>query len=105
MGCSSTTNNCCPEAPDITVNVTEVLIDSDDAAFKQEIFGIGDSSGSAGLVFTLGFTPISNANVVITVNGVVQRLTTDYTLSSKTLTFVAAISSGDVVIAHYLAIL
>lgn len=102
MGCSSTTNNCCPEAPDITVNEYTVTLGGDGANFHTEIFGIGDSASSAGLVFTLSYSPVQAAEVLVAINGSVQRPTTDFTLSDTTLTLTSAISSTDVVTVKYL---
>lgn len=102
MGATSTTNNCVPEAPDITVNVYSVAIGGTGANYHHDVFGIGDSQSSAGLVFTLSHTPVQSLEVVVTVNGSVQRPTTDYTLVGTTLTLATALPSGEICAAHYL---
>lgn len=102
MSCSSSTGNCCPEAPDITVNEYTVTVGGTGANFHQQVFGIGDSASSAGIVFTLGYTPVQSADVMVSINGVLQRYGTDYTVSGTTFTMASAIASGDVVMAKYL---
>lgn len=49
----------------------------------------GTVNGS-NLVFTLSFTPEDSAGVNVFVNGLLQKVTTHYSVSGATLTFVAA---------------
>lgn len=44
--------------------------------------------------FTLTYTPDEAASVVVFLDGIVQRLTTDYTFSGTTITFVSAPAVG-----------
>ena len=60
----------------------------------------GDVRGYTGDGSTAGFTVTDGAdveNVLVFLNGVYQRPTTDYTVSSTTLTFGTAPVSGDVI--------
>ena len=102
MGCSPTTNNCCPEAPDITVNEYTVTVGGTGANFHQDVYAIGDSASGAGLVFTLSHTPVQSAGVACSKNGIVLRYTTDYTVASTAATMVSAIAAGDTVVFEYL---
>ena len=102
MSCASTCNNCCPEAPAITVNAYSVTLGGTGANFHSDVRGLGDSGSGAGLVFTLGYTPVQSAGVVVTLNGSVQRPSIDFTLTGTTLTMAEAIVSGDVLQIHYL---
>lgn len=97
-------SNCCPDAPDITVYNTIIEIDGAAAGFKVESKVIGDSASSAGLVFTLGFTPVSNASVQVAVNKLVLEAS-DFTVSGTTVTLVTAIEAGDEVDFRYMAVL
>lgn len=45
-------------------------------------------------VFTVANTPDDSANVIVYLNGVVQRITTDYSISGTTITFVTAPALG-----------
>jgi hypothetical protein len=101
---ASSGDNCIPSAPDITVNEYTVEMGGTGANFHSDVFAIGDSTGSAGLVFTLSHEPVQDANVVCTVNGSMQQPTTDFSVSGTTLTLTSAIASGDVVQAFYLGI-
>jgi hypothetical protein len=49
----------------------------------------GTVNGS-NVTFTLSFTPDDSAGVNVYLNGILQRLTTNYTISGATLTFVSA---------------
>lgn len=56
---------------------------------------------------TTDFTVTQNSTVdkvIVTVNGVVQTPTTDYTISGTTLTFIAAPEASDVIIIRELPI-
>lgn len=47
----------------------------------------GDGSTTA---FTMGETPPNNNSVLVTVDGIVQKITTNYTISGNTITFTSA---------------
>ena len=102
MGCSSTTNNCCPEAPDITVNEYTVTVGGTGANFHQDVFAVGDSTSGLGLAFTLSHTPVQAAGVTCAKNGIVLRYTTDYSVLAAVATMASAISAGDTVVFEYL---
>lgn len=52
-------------------------------------------------VFTLSQLPLENDAVLVFLNGILQTLTTDYTLSNQTLTFVTAPALGQSVRVQY----
>lgn len=58
----------------------------DPASFEHES-DTGDGSTDA---FVLSFTPVDINALEVHINGLVQRPTTDYSLSTATVTFVAA---------------
>lgn len=60
--------------------------------------GTGDGS-TATFTVTNG---VAVANTIVTINGLVQRPTTDYTISGTTLTFATAPSSGAEIVLRYL---
>lgn len=69
------------------------------AVFQQEVpSGTVNGSNTA---FTLSATPHSAAAVVITVNGLVQRQTTHYSVSGATVTFTSAPTTGQEIYAIY----
>lgn len=102
MVLASSGDNCIPEAPDITVNEYTVTVGGTGANFHNDVFALGDSAAGAGLVFTLSHTPVQDANVVVMLNGSVQRPTTDFSISGTTLTMVSAIVAADTVQVYYL---
>ena len=57
---------------------------------------VGDGSDTT---LTLSATPISVNNVLVFINGIMQRPTTDYTISGTTLTFGTAPFTGGIVVA------
>lgn len=65
--------------------------------YHYERPGTGDGST---VVFTLNNTPITGT-VVVYKNGSLQIVTTDYTISGVTITFVSAPSDGDIITANY----
>lgn len=102
IGC--TCNNCCPEAPDITVNSTTLEIGDVTTLAKVEAFTLATSTGGLGLGFTIDFTPYSDETVLVLRNGVVQRQTTDYTVVDKVVTLADALIAGDSLEIRYLTL-
>lgn len=102
MTCSSTGNNCIPEAPAITVNEYAVSLGAAGANYHHESLVRGNSAAGAGLVFTLAYVPVQSAEVKVFVNGSRQRPTTDYTLVDQTLTLVSALPTGESLDLDYL---
>jgi hypothetical protein len=106
MTCGPTTccNNCCPSAPDITVEQTTITIDEAAANFTRDLF-----SRDAGTILTpftgltLSATPIANANVALFRNGSKQAQTKDYTITGSAITLVVAAEAGESFEAQYLA--
>ena len=96
--------NSIPEAPAITVNSYTLILDEEDANFRREHLVLADSAAGAGLVFTLAYEPVQDANVQVYVNGSLQRLTTDFTISGQTLTLVNALETTDSLDVMYLGL-
>ena len=101
MSIGSSCNNCSPEAPDITINETIITVNGTTTVWQSEAFAIGNSTGGLGLAFTLAATPQAAKSVMVFLNGVVLRYTTDYTLATTTLTLAEAIVAGDVLAVRY----
>ena len=79
--------------------IKEIAGGSGDGVVGATVLG-GDVKAYTGDGSTVGYTVTSGAdveNVLVFVNGVYQRPTTDYTVSSTTLTFGTAPVSGDVI--------
>ena len=55
---------------------------------------------SSNLIFTLSYTPINPAGVIIVLNGVVQYNGSDYTISGNTITFTTAPVTGSTIYAY-----
>lgn len=53
------------------------------------------------LNYTLAFTPQANT-VQVFVNGLLQKPTTDYTISGSTLSFITPLRTGDELLVHYI---
>ena len=104
MSAGNCGSNSCPEAPDITVNQTILNIDDEPALFVQDAFVRGDSTGGLGLVFTFSKLPYESYNVIVSRNGVIGALTTDYTINSQTLTLVNALGSDEKLLAFYMSL-
>jgi len=102
MSCSSSTNNCCPEAPDITINDYSVSVGGSGANYHQDRKALADSVSGIGLVFTLSYTPVQAAGVLCARNGVVQRYTSDFTVSGTTVTMVDALQAGETLTFDYI---
>jgi hypothetical protein len=60
----------------------------------------GTVNGS-NVTFTLSFTPDDSASVSVYLNGLSQRVTTDYSITGATLTFVTAPALGQGVFVTY----
>ena len=60
----------------------------------------GTVNGS-NVTFTLAFTPYDASTLELYVNGIAQRLTTDYTISGATITFVSAPATSSDIYARY----
>lgn len=69
------------------------------ADYVQEVPS-GTVNGS-NVTFTLANTPVSGSFVALTLNGLMQRVTTDYTISGVTITFVTAPATDSDVYAEY----
>lgn len=74
-------------------------------AVRASSFSAGETPGgtvnSANVAFTAAFLPIANTECVY-INGIRQKRVTDYTLSSSTISFVAAPFTGDLVTIDYI---
>jgi len=74
-------------------------------AVRASSFSAGETPGgtvnSANVAFTAAFLPIANTECVY-INGIRQKRVTDYTLSSSTISFVAAPFTGDFVTIDYI---
>jgi hypothetical protein len=77
------------EAVNLTTSAPLIPIFSDNPIFQDNYQGDGATTD-----FTLTHAPVSNAKTVVLENGVVQTITTDYTLTGTALAFVAAPASG-----------
>ena len=66
-------------------------------------YDVDSFSGNGSYVnFTMSFTPTADTAILVTIDGVVQKPTTDYSVSGTTLTFTSAPPSGtnNVVVRH-----
>ena len=86
-GCCST---CCPQAEDVTQNIATLNLADGDAEVVVE-----NQTGIVGTVATLSNTPISGYDVKCFKNGLLQRETTDYTISGATVTWVTPLVASD----------
>lgn len=96
--------NAIPSPTEITVNSYSLSLDDSDANFRREHLVLADSAAGAGLVFTLAYEPVQDAGVQVYVNGSLQRLTTDFTISGQTLTMVVALEATDSLDVMYLGL-
>ena len=81
-------------APTITDTISVYIIDAEDlldARFTNDFF-TGNGSNT---VFTLSTSPTSNSHAIVFLGGVRQVPTTDYGISSTTLTFTTAPANND----------
>ena len=68
---------------------------------SQEYVRDSFTSNSSTTAFTLSFAPPNTVEPRIFLNGILQTYTTDYTISSTTLTFVTAPTTGQEIKAIY----
>lgn len=76
-----------PEDEDVSWRIDELAfsgMDELDAAVSQEIIGNGTTGP-----YSLDFTPLSAARIVVQVNGTLYTANTDYTVAGNQLTFVS----------------
>lgn len=59
------------------------------------------SINSSNATFTLAHTPSPAGSLILVVNGVIQKTTTDFSLSTATITMVSAPTTGDWILAWY----
>lgn len=88
----------------ITVNANDVAVNSTTVLFKADfIFGEtpNEAPDSVTTAFTVDNTPVANKYEVF-LNGLQQRVTTDYTVSGSTFTFTTAPLTGDSIRINYL---
>lgn len=68
--------------------------------FEQEVpTGLVDSSNTS---YSLASTPHSNEAVIVFINGLAQRYTTDFSVSGTTITMVSAPSTGSSIFVFYI---
>jgi len=95
--CCSSCNTCCPEPADITVNTLNL---GDDVSITAEVF-----DGETGLNLDLAKLVSSVFPVRVFRNGVLQRLTTDYSLATvgaiTRVTFTDALLASDSIVVEY----
>lgn len=76
-----------------TTAASLLIIDSDNPLYMHRFTGNNSQQN-----FTLSFAPVSGAKTYVYVNDVKQTVTTDYTVSSTTLAFVAAPATDAVIV-------
>jgi hypothetical protein len=91
-------STCTPQPSDVTITATTVAVGASSAVWQQEVLTWGGSPAWGALTYT----PISDDAVVIAVDGIVQRLTTDYTRDGKNIRFVVSPTAGSTVLAYYI---
>ena len=64
----------------------------------------GSAGASSNTVFTLTETVLNANSIMVYVNGIYQRPTTNYTVSTTTLTFTASLETTDEIDVHHLSI-
>jgi len=62
----------------------------------------GGSVNGANLIFTLSQTPLENDAVDVFLDGLKQIITTDYTVSGLTITFITAPATGQLLRVDYI---
>lgn len=83
-----------------TGSVTDTALAANLKSFTTDSF-TGDASTTA---FTLSETPPNANSILVSVNGSVQKATTDFSLSSATLTFTSAPASAAVILVKHLGV-
>jgi len=88
----------CPEsAGDITVNQTVIDLGADKGAMKTDRF-----TDVAGNALVLSFTPLDSYDIEISINGLDQAPTKDFTYVGTALTLIGdALIASDVVLVRY----
>jgi len=66
--------------------------------FRDEYLGTGDGTNT---IFSLTNTPAEQSDVLLTVDGLKRKLTTDFSISGKNITFLFAPSNGSEIEAFY----
>lgn len=91
MSISCGARDSCPDAPDITINNTNLTLDGTTANFRDEYFQ-GPASTS-----TLAYLPYQNASVQIDRGGAVQRQGVDFTLDNtgQVITWAVPLVAGE----------
>ena len=93
-------NDSCPAVADVNLTAVDITLPDGVSTRKKEI--LSPLSGSV-RIYKLSAIPISHASVDVYVNGVLQRLTTDYTISGVYVTFTGDVPASAVVQAMFLA--
>lgn len=97
-------NNCCPEAPAITISQTVIESDGLPNRTRQERGGVAWTVGASGPHITLLATPISDASVQVHISGDLQRQGVDYTIDGDEITLAQALPAdtpqGDVIVTY-----
>ncbi len=75
------------------------LPDNQFIGYETEAFS---GSGSANQQLSLSKQPFSESSILVVINNVVQRPTTDYAVSGSTVTLVGTVASGDVIYVTHL---
>ena len=75
------------------------LPDNQFIGYETEAFS---GSGSANQQLSLSKQPFSESSILVVINNVVQRPTTDYAVSGSTVTLVVTVASGDVIYVTHL---
>ena len=86
-----------------TVDAT-ALADNLRSGTVNSFTGSQHSVVSGNSTFTLTETPLNAQSIMVYVNGVYQKPTTNYTVSGTTLTFTGALASSDEIDVHHLSI-
>ena len=83
-----------------TGSVTDTALAANLKSFTTDSF-TGDGSTTA---FTLSETPPNANSILVSVDGSIQKVTTNYTLSSATLTFTSAPANSAVILVKHLGV-
>lgn len=86
-----------PQTPDITINNTTLDIGEDVNVINEAFTG----NAGTGVILTLANTPVSGFDIIVHINGVLQKETTHYTVSGTSVTIVGTIVAADTVIVRY----
>lgn len=100
-------SNCCPTAPSITINTTNVLLDGNTTLWHDEYFTVDDAEGlltPADSVFQLDAVPVSDASVQVFRGATTLRYLTDFTLDGAYLTLTTPLTDGEQIAVRYVAV-